>query len=51
MNRDKYIDHILKQTEIINHIREYVDVMRDEPEELIKLSRVYHDLRRMLGDE
>ena len=33
------------------HLREYVDVMATEPDELIPLSKVYHDLRRILGDE
>lgn len=38
--------------EIVEHIREYVDIMKDEPaHELIEVQRVYHDLRRMLGDE
>ena len=38
-------------SEAIAHIREWVDIMKDEPEEWIKLSEVYHSLRRMLGDE
>ena len=33
------------------HIREYLDVMKDEPDEWIKVSQIYHDLKRMLGDE
>lgn len=37
--------------EQLKHIREYLKVMKDEPEEYILLSKVYHDLRRMLGDE
>jgi len=38
--------------EAIKHIREYLDVMKDEPaEELIKVKDVYHHLRRILGDE
>ena len=35
----------------IIHLREYLDVMSTEPDELIPLSKVYHDLRRILGDE
>jgi len=42
----------LRDKEIIKHIREYVEVMRDEPaHDLIEVQKVYHDLRRMLGDE
>ena len=37
--------------EIIQHIKEYLSVMKDEPDEYILLSKVYHDLRRILGDE
>lgn len=37
--------------EKVEHIREYVKVMKDEPDEYILLSRIYHDLRRILGDE
>ena len=44
-------EQILYNSEIIKHIREYLKVMKDEPEGYIKLSKVYHDLRRMLGDE
>jgi len=45
------VEHITKDGEIIKHIREYVEIMRTEPEEYILLSTVYHNLRRMLGDE
>ena len=41
----------VNEHESIAHIREWVDIMKDEPEEWIKLSEVYHSLRRMLGDE
>ena len=40
-----------KEEEIVNHIREYLKVMEDEPDEYILLSRVYHDLKRILGEE
>ena len=40
-----------KQDETLYHIREYVKVMADEPDEWIKLREVYHALKRMLGDE
>jgi len=45
------VEHITENGEIIKHIREYVKVMKDEPDEYILLSKVYHDLCRMLGDE
>ena len=45
------VEHITKDGEIIKHIREYVAVMKDEPEEYILLSTVYHNLCRILGDE
>ena len=38
-------------TEIAHHLRQYVEVMATEPDEFILLSKVYHDLRRILGDE
>ena len=38
-------------TELEYHIREYLDVMKDEPDEWIKVRQVYHDLKRILGDE
>lgn len=35
-----------------DHLREYLDVMATEPaDSLIPLRKVYHDLRRILGDE
>jgi hypothetical protein len=38
--------------ELEQHLREYLSVMADEPaEELIPVKNVYHDLKRMLGDE
>jgi hypothetical protein len=37
--------------DITYHLREYVNVMATEPESLIPLSKVYHDLKRILGDE
>jgi len=44
-------EKILRNQDAINHIREYLEVIKDEPDHWIKLSRVYHDLRRELGDE
>lgn len=42
----------LNSSELEYHLREYLKVMADEPaEELIKVSDVYHHLRRILGDE
>jgi len=38
--------------ETIEHLREYLRVMADEPKDnLIPLSKVYHDIRRIIGDE
>ena len=42
---------ILKNQESIKAIREYLDIMEKEPEGYIKLSEVYHSIRRMLNDE
>jgi len=43
----------MKQTdkESVAHIRELLDIWKDEPEEWVKLSVVYHSLKRELGDE
>ena len=41
-----------KDREVVEHLREYLKVMESEPaEHLIKLKDVYHNLRRILGDE
>lgn len=46
------VERITVEGEIIKHIREYLKVMESEPaEDLIKLKDVYHNLRRILGDE
>ena len=38
-------------TELEQHLREYLEVMKDEPaEDLIPLKDIYHDLKRILGD-
>ena len=37
--------------ELEYHIREYVQAMEDEDDQWILMSKVYHDLKRMLGDE
>ena len=42
---------LVETDEIIKHLREYLKVMKDEPEGYIKLSKMYHDLKRILGDE
>jgi len=47
-----YTNNAFNNREIINHIREYLKVMESEPaEHLIKLKDVYHNLKRILGDE
>ena len=48
---EAFHEKVIDNTETIAAIREWVDIMKDEPEEWIKLSEVYHSLRRMLGDE
>ena len=47
----KMYEYYHECSEVVKHIGEYVKVMKDEPDEYILLSKVYHDLRRMLGDE
>ncbi len=37
--------------ELEDNLREYTKVMMDEPDEWIKLSEIYHSLKRILGDE
>ena len=45
-------EYLNKIQELESHLREYLDVMKDEPaDSLIPLKDVYHDLKRMLGDE
>ena len=34
-----------------NHLRAYLEVMADEPDQYIKMSEVYHALRIIIGDE
>ena len=37
--------------ELEYHIREYLNVLKDEPaEDLMKVKDIYHDLKKMLGD-
>jgi len=47
--KDEYQGGTMKELE--QHLREYVHVMSTEPDALIPLSKIYHDLRRILGDE
>ena len=38
--------------EAIEHLREYLRVMADEPKDtLVPLKRIYHEIRRIIGDE
>ncbi len=37
--------------EAIKNIREYLEVMANEPDGYIRMSEVYHTIRRILGDE
>jgi len=41
----------VREHEAIKHIREYIDMMENEPEGWIKLSEVYQAIKRMLPDE
>jgi hypothetical protein len=34
-----------------SHLRAFVEVMADEPDEFIKMSTIYHNLKMILGDE
>jgi len=38
-------------SELERHLREYVAILADEPDGYIKISVIYHHLRRILGDE
>ena len=38
-------------SEELDHIREWLSIMENEPEGYIKISEVYHTIRRMIGDE
>ena len=42
---------ILKNQESIRAIREWIEVMSGEPEGWIRMTEVYHSIRRMTGDE
>ena len=42
---------ILSNQESIKSIREYLNIMENEPEGYILISEVYHSIRRMLNDE
>lgn len=44
-------NHYLQLQEVKRNLREYVEVMASEPDGIIPLSKIYHDLRRILGDE
>ena len=47
----EYHEYLFGCSEIVKHIEEYLNIMKDEPDEYILLSKVYHDLRRIIGDE
>jgi len=42
---------LILQSELERHLREYLDIMANEPDGYIKISEVYHHIRRILGDE
>lgn len=33
------------------HLRAFVEVMADEPDQYIKMSTIYHNLKTILGDD
>jgi len=39
------------KNKIVRFLRDYVDILADEPDGYIKISVIYHHLRRILGDE
>jgi len=40
-----------KMDKLEQRLREYLSVMEKEPDAYIKLSTIYHNLKRILGDE
>jgi len=40
-----------RMNELERHLREYLDIMANEPDGYIRISEVYHHIRRILGDE
>ena len=42
---------ITQEHQSIVSIREWLNIMKDEPKGLIELTEVYHSIRRMIGDE
>lgn len=42
---------ICKHCILETYIRSYVETMADEPDQYVKMSEVYHTLKKFLGDE
>jgi CRISPR/Cas system-associated endonuclease Cas3-HD len=49
--RNLTIEKAINNHNTIEAIREYLEIMSNEPEGYIKMSEVYHSIRRILGDE
>ena len=47
----KIVEDYMKCYDSVLHLREYIEIMSDEPDCYIKASEVYHSIRRMIGDE
>tara|TARA_B100000029_G_scaffold509210_1_gene597857 strand:+ start:1128 stop:1337 length:210 start_codon:yes stop_codon:yes gene_type:complete len=46
-NGNKLCKHCFLET----HLRAFIEVMADEPDQYIKMSTIYHNLKTILGDE
>ena len=42
---------LCKHCFIETHLRAFIEVMADEPDQYIKMSTIYHNLKVILGDE
>ena len=45
------VERITEDGEKLRHLREWLEVLRTEPEEWILASTIYHNIRREIGDE
>jgi hypothetical protein len=46
-SNNKLCSHCFLET----HLRAFLEVMADEPDQYIKMSVIYHNLKMILGDE
>ena len=53
----KFIEKLTPEKELCRHcflethLRAYIDVMADEPDQYIKMSTIYNNLKMLLGDD